>query len=104
VLVSVHTFTPVYEGERRPMEVGVLFDTQDALAERAERALRAAGFATAMNEPYSGKAGLIYAAERHATTHGRMALELEIRQDLAVIPEQRARIVTALAGFFRAFV
>jgi predicted N-formylglutamate amidohydrolase len=83
------------------MEVGVLFDTQDDLAAGAERALAAAGFATAMNEPYSGKAGLIYAAERHAQAHGRMALELEIRQDLAVRSEHRARIVAALVAFVR---
>lgn len=101
VLFSIHTFTPVYEGETRPMEVGVLFDTQDDLAEAAARAIRDAGFVTAMNEPYSGKAGLIYAAEHHAEAHGRKALELEVRQDLAVRPDARAKLVSALARFFR---
>lgn len=102
VLFSIHTFTPVYEGEVRPMEVGVLFDTQDELAERAAAAIRSAGFVTALNEPYSGKAGLIYAAEHHAQRHGRKALELEVRQDLAVRPEVRARLAAALAAFFGA--
>lgn len=100
VLFSIHSFTPVYEGTIRPMEVGVLFDTQDELAEQAAAAIRAAGFVTALNEPYSGKAGLIHAAEHHAGRHGRKALELEVRQDLAVRPEFRARLVAALAGFF----
>lgn len=100
VVFSIHTFTPVYEGEARPMEVGVLFDTQDELAERAGEALRAAGFVTAMNEPYSGKAGLIHAAEYHAQAHGRRALELEVRQDLSVNPEFRARLVETLGRFF----
>ncbi|HEY0840089.1 MAG TPA: N-formylglutamate amidohydrolase, partial [Vulgatibacter sp.] len=100
VLFSIHTFTPVYDGAVRPMEVGVLFDTQDELAERAATAIRAAGFVTALNEPYSGKAGLIHAAEHHAGNHGRKALELEVRQDLAVRPEFRRRLVVALAGFF----
>jgi len=101
VLFSIHTFTPVYEGAVRPMEVGVLFDTQDELAECAADAIREAGFVTALNEPYSGKAGLIHAAEHHAQRHGRKALELEVRQDLAVRPEVRARLVAALARFFR---
>ncbi|AKU92541.1 N-formylglutamate amidohydrolase [Vulgatibacter incomptus] len=57
VLFSIHTFTPVYEGAIRPMEVGVLFDTQDELAEGVAAAIRAAGFVTAMNEPYSGRPG-----------------------------------------------
>ena len=82
------------------MEVGVLFDTQEELASRAAEAIRAAGFVTELNEPYSGRAGLIYAAERHAGAHGKKALELEVRQDLAIRPEVRARLVEALAGFF----
>lgn len=101
VVFSIHSFTPVYEGEARPMEIGVLFDTQDDLAERAGAALRAAGFVTAMNEPYSGKLGLIHAAEYHAHAHGRRALELEVRQDLAVKPAFRARLVETLTQFFR---
>ncbi|WP_373048722.1 N-formylglutamate amidohydrolase [Vulgatibacter sp.] len=101
VLFSVHTFTPVYEGQVRQVEVGVLFDTQEELAAHAARAIHAAGFVTRLNEPYSGREGLIYAAERHAAAHGKMALELEVRQDLAVRPEVRARLVDALAGFFR---
>ncbi len=101
IVFSIHTFTPVYEGQVRQVEVGVLFDTQDALALDAAAAIRDAGFVTALNEPYSGKAGLIYSAERHAGAHGKKALELEVRQDLAVQPAVRARLVTALADFFR---
>jgi predicted N-formylglutamate amidohydrolase len=81
------------------MEIGVLFDREDALAAVLAEALAAEGFVVAMNEPYSGKEGLIYAAERHASAHGKHALELEVRQDLAVTPEARARVVAALRRF-----
>jgi predicted N-formylglutamate amidohydrolase len=100
ILFSIHSFTPVYEGETRPMEIGVLFNTQDDLGQRATRHLEDAGFVTVENEPYSGKAGLIYSAEHHAGNHDRKALELEVRQDLSVQPEFRARLVDALARFF----
>lgn len=100
IVFSIHTFTPVYEGQVRQVEVGVLFDTQEDLAVAMAEAIAAAGFATKLNEPWSGRAGLIYAAERHAGAHGKKALELELRQDLAVRPEVRARLVDALAGFF----
>ena len=99
VLLSVHTFTPVYEGTPRAMEIGVLFDREDTLAAVLAEALAAEGFVVAMNEPYSGKEGLIYAAERHASAHRKHALELEVRQDLAVTPEARARVVAALRRF-----
>jgi predicted N-formylglutamate amidohydrolase len=49
-----------------------------------------------MNEPYSGRAGLIYSAARHASAHGKRALELEVRQDLALEARVRAQVTGAL--------
>lgn len=96
-LFSVHTFTPVYEGEARTLEVGVLFDDAEPEAAALAAALAEAGLTAALNEPYSGKEGLIYAVDRHAKSHGRTALEIEVRQDLAVDPSFRARFVPVLA-------
>ncbi len=39
----------------------------------------------------------MYAVESHAIIHGRQAIELEMRQDLAVRPEDQERIVSVLA-------
>lgn len=100
VLLSIHTFTPLYEGNARTMEIGVLFDQEEALAVHMADALAKAGFVVAMNEPYSGREGLIYSAARHAGKHARRALELEVRQDLAVDPAVRARLVPAIEAFF----
>lgn len=102
VVFSVHSFTPLYEGSPRAMELGVLFDLEDELGERLAWHLSNAGFVTVINEPYSGKAGLIYAADRHARAHGRRALEIEVRQDLAVDAAFRRRLVASLALFMRA--
>ena len=99
IVFPIHTFTDDYQGERRSMEVGVLFDEEEALAEELRAALAAAGFVVAMNEPWSGKDGLIYSADRHARRHGRKALEIEARQDCAMDPAFRARLVPVLAGF-----
>ena len=81
-LCSVHTFTPVFRGNARAMEAGVLFDRHDDLAEALLRALRAEGVRAEANEPYSGKAGLIYSANRHGTAYDVPYLEIEVRQDL----------------------
>lgn len=91
-LCSVHTFTPVFRARPRAMEAGVLFDQHDDLAERLLRALREEGVRAEANEPYSGKAGLIYSANRHGTNHGVPYLEIEVRQDL-VRSERHARRV-----------
>ena len=91
-LCSIHSFTPVYDGCARPMEVGVLFDAHEVHAERLVGALADEGFAVARNEPYSGFAGLIYSARRHGRAHGIVYLELEVRSDL-IATDERARAV-----------
>ncbi len=82
VLLSIHSFTPEFEGDKRAMEIGVLFDNYVSVAERLAEGFREQGFVTALNEPYSGMTGLIFAANRHGREHGVIYIELEIRQDL----------------------
>lgn len=96
-LLSVHSYTGLYEGEPRMLEVGILFDREEALGEQLVSAFEDAGFHTAPNEPYSGKAGLIHSAAMHADARGLRAVEIELRQDLAVLPAFRARVIDVLA-------
>ncbi len=100
MVVAAHTFTPVYEGEPRTLEVGVLYDQDEELAQRVLAAIAATGMRVALNEPYSGKAGMMYAADRHARAHNRRTVELEVRQDLAVEAVVRRQLVTALQSVF----
>jgi predicted N-formylglutamate amidohydrolase len=99
VLLAVHTFTPIYDGVARSVELGVLFDREEDLAERFRAALAATGLDVRMNEPYTGR-GLMYSADRHARAHGRRAIEIELRQDLAVSAEVRAQVVAAVRSVF----
>ncbi|MBA2321735.1 MAG: N-formylglutamate amidohydrolase [Deltaproteobacteria bacterium] len=103
VLLSMHSFTPHYQDdEPRGMEIGVLFDRDEAAAAALAGALAREGLHVALNEPYSGKGGLMYCVERHASPEGRVALELEIRQDLADDPFVRRRLVPAIEKAVRA--
>jgi predicted N-formylglutamate amidohydrolase len=81
-LCSIHSFTPLYLGRARPMEVGVLFDAHDEHAWRLGGALAEQGLETVLNAPYSGHEGMMYAAQRHGTAHDIVYVELEVRQDL----------------------
>jgi predicted N-formylglutamate amidohydrolase len=97
-ILSMHSFTPVYEaGPARPMQIGLLFDREEEVSRAMAESLSADGWKVALNEPYSGRDGLIYSADRHATRHGRRALELEVRQDVASDAEIRPRLVASLA-------
>lgn len=101
VLFSMHSFTPVYEGTPRSVELGVLFDRDEPLAHRLAGHLAAKGYVVALNEPYSGKEGLMYSVQRHALEHKRLSVELEVRQDLACDPSFRERLISILSDFFR---
>lgn len=101
-LCSVHSFTPVFRDNARAMEAGVLFDQHDDLADDLLQALRAQGIRAEANEPYSGKAGLIYSANRHGTNHGLPYLEIEVRQDLLASGRLARDVARKVWGALRA--
>jgi predicted N-formylglutamate amidohydrolase len=85
VLVSMHSFTPVWKGRRRPWEVGILWDRDARLARPMIDELTRAGFVVGDNEPYSGELenDCLY---RHGTMPGLPHVLIEIRQDLLAGP------------------
>ncbi len=97
-LVAVHSFTPVWKGERRPWDVGILHDDNRALADRVLARLEARGdLHVGRNEPYSPADGVYYTLARHGTAHHRPAAMIEIRNDLIAEPDGVARWVAILA-------
>jgi len=82
LLLSLHSFTPVFKGSERRFDVGVLFDTCAALARQLAQALAQQGLRVRHNEPYSGLDGLIFSARKHGLKHGLCYLELEINNAL----------------------
>lgn len=97
LLLSMHSFTPLYEGNVREVEIGVLFDDEDALAAEVAQRLEPFGYCVRLNEPYSGKGGMMYSCYDHAKRHGLRGLELEVRQDLLADPVHVARLLDAVS-------
>ena len=95
----MHSFTPIWDGRRRDVEIGVLFDQYDDFAYQLVDDLCAVGRDARANEPYSGRTGeLMYAATRHGTYHRTPYIEFEVRQDLLKDPEgieSMAQLLTA---------
>ncbi len=105
-LLAIHSFTPLFLGRPRPMEVGVLFDRFDEDAWRLDLALDAQGFESALNAPYSGKPPdrLIYSAHRHGDAHEIKYLELEIRQDLIDTPDKADAVASRIGAALDSFL
>src|SRR5258705_8378465 len=82
VLVSMHSFTPVWRGKARPWHVGILWDRDARLAKPLmARLAREGAIIVGDNEPYSGalENDCLY---RHGTMNGLPHVLIEVRQDL----------------------
>ncbi len=82
VIVSIHSFTPVWRGHPRPWHAGILWDSDPRLPHLLLAGLRGEpGLVVGDNEPYSGslKGDTMY---RHGTSRGLANALVEIRQDL----------------------
>ena len=86
VVVSVHSFTPVFGGQARPWQIGVLHDG-NAYSRRIMAGLRELGhYEIGDNEPYRFD-DTDYTIPRHALARGMDWVELEIRQDMLASPD-----------------
>jgi predicted N-formylglutamate amidohydrolase len=96
--IAIHSFSPVMNGEARPWEMGVLWDTDTRLRDIFLDDLSAAGFLVGDNEPYSGKAPQDFTIDHHAEEVGLPHLGLEVRQDLIDDEVGVNRIASVLHG------
>jgi predicted N-formylglutamate amidohydrolase len=83
LILSLHSFTPELASnpaEKRPWQVGVLYNEDDRAARVAIPLLEAEGLVVGDQQPYSGKL-LNATMNRHAEAEGRPYLGIEIRQD-----------------------
>lgn len=81
-VVSIHSFTPVYKGQSRPWEIGLIYDKDRRLADPVLEGLKAKGGLTVGdNEPYAPSDGVYYTIRRHGEDRKLPCLMIEIRND-----------------------
>lgn len=105
VLVSVHSFTPVYADIARPWHIGTLYHHDKILPPLLLKALRAEGdLVVGDNEPYAVSDLTDYTIPVHGEARGLTNTGIEIRQDLIADPsgqhawaERLARILSEIA-------
>ncbi len=110
ILVSLHSFTPVYAGIARPWHVGTLYHRDVRLPPLLLQLLRAEGdLVVGDNEPYAVSDATDYTIPVHGEQRGLMNTGIEIRQDLIADPsgqqqwaERLARILTEVEVVFGA--
>ena len=83
VIVTMHSFTPIYFGKQRDVEIGILHDADTRLADAmlAEAAIDGR-YDARRNEPYGPEDGVTHTLKEHGLSNGLANVMIEVRNDL----------------------
>lgn len=83
VIVAIHSFTPVFKGVARHLDLGILHDTERRLADRLMAvAEKDPSIVTRRNEPYGPEHGVCHTLNLHTLDRGRQGVMIEVKHDL----------------------
>jgi predicted N-formylglutamate amidohydrolase len=103
LLVTIHSFTPVFHGQPRSVELGLLHG-RDARFCEAMMAHLPTGrpYDTRINEPYSAADGVAHTLDLHGCDNGLWNVMIEIRNDLIQTADQQAAMAAYLVELITA--
>lgn len=88
-IVTVHSFTPIFHGKIREVEIGILHEADARLADAMlQAAPRHTDMVVRRNDPYGPQDGVMHTLREHGVKRGRLNVMLEIRNDLIKTHEQ----------------
>ncbi|WP_246272973.1 N-formylglutamate amidohydrolase [Oricola thermophila] len=98
-LITIHSFTPLYFGVKREVELGILHDRDDRLA----RTMMAAApdfttLKTALNEPYGPEDGVTHTLKEHALPADLLNVMIEVRNDFVRDEASAQKVAEELAA------
>ena len=100
VLVSIHSFTPVYNGVVRDMELGILHGTDTRFADALLAVAEERGnMEVRRNEPYGPEDGVAFTLTEHAVRRGLLNALIEIRNDLIADADAQQAMADRLSGY-----
>ena len=80
LVVSIHSFTPVFKGKARSVELGILHDRDTTLSAKLIKSFP--NIDARLNEPYGPKDGVLHTLNMHGFARGLQHAMIEIRNDL----------------------
>ena len=85
ILVTIHSFTPVFMGKNRAVQLGVISHESNTFARDFYlSASKRSGFDIRMNEPYGPTDPVLHMVTRHGDEQHIRNIMLEVRNDLIV--------------------
>ncbi|MFT6605707.1 MAG: putative N-formylglutamate amidohydrolase [Halocynthiibacter sp.] len=100
ILATVHSFTPLFLGQARAVEIGILHDSDARLADIMLHLAPAHTKANVQrNAPYGPEHGVTHTLKEHALKAEHLNVMLEIRNDLIQTPEQQEAMAETLVNW-----
>lgn len=100
VLLSIHSFTPVFNGVARDMEIGILHSTDARFADALLEIAGAQGdMVVRRNAPYGPEDGVAFTLREFALKRGLLNAMIEIRNDLIADGAAQQAMADRLSGY-----
>ncbi len=100
ILITIHSFTPVFKGKERDIELGILHDDDARLADAMLTIVEREGqLVVGRNQPYGPEDGVTHTLRLHALPLGLLNVMIEIRSDLIDDPGAQRRMAKRLHGY-----
>ncbi|MGF0538623.1 N-formylglutamate amidohydrolase [Agrobacterium sp. ES01] len=100
IVVTVHSFTPVYLGKQRDVEVGILHDEDSRFADALLDVGKGGQYRLERNDPYGPDDGVTHSLRLHALPNGLMNVMIEVRNDLLADEAGQGQVSAYLTSLF----
>jgi len=103
LLVTVHSFTPVYHGETRKVDIGIISDGDCRLSDQMVKLASAqTTLSVEANKPYGPEDGVTHTLGLHGNNNGLLNAMIEVKNDLLGSVEKCQEIALTLATLISA--
>jgi len=102
LMVTVHSFTAVFKGQRRKMDFGILHGTDKRFACAMMQSKPASSdYDIRLNQPYSAQDGVTHTLDLHGAQRGLLNVMIEIRNDLIQTAQHQDHVAGYLANWIK---
>jgi predicted N-formylglutamate amidohydrolase len=103
LLVTIHSFTPVYHGETRKVDIGIISDRDSRLSDQMVKlASDQTTLSVEANMPYGPEDGVTHTLGLHGNKNGLLNAMIEVKNDLLGSVEKCQEIALILATLISA--
>ncbi len=98
LLLTIHSFTPVYRGEKRKVDIGIISDRDSRLGDQMVRlAPQQTTLHVASNQPYGPEDGCTHTLDFHGNRNALLNTMIEVKSDLLDSVDKCQQIALLLA-------